>query len=126
MRERQTSPPDRRGANIGCADVPLLRGVGEKVHTCQCVPTANDSNGGQVIRAEGLGKQYGERWAVRDLDVEVGPGEVFGFLGPNGAGKTTTVRMLAGMIAPTEGAGLDRRVGPGRGCQTSCARGSGC
>ena len=56
-----------------------------------------------MIRAEGLGKQYGERWAVRDLDVEVGPGEIFGFLGPNGAGKTTTVRMLAGMIAPTTG-----------------------
>lgn len=56
-----------------------------------------------VIRAEGLGKRFGERWAVRDLTLEVGRGEVFGFLGPNGAGKTTTVRMLAGMIAPTEG-----------------------
>ena len=56
-----------------------------------------------MIRSEGLGKQYGERWAVRDLDVEVGAGEIFGFLGPNGAGKTTTTRMLAGMIAPTTG-----------------------
>jgi len=56
-----------------------------------------------LIRAEGLGKQYGERWAVSDLDVEVGQGEIFGFLGPNGAGKTTTMRMLAGMIAPTTG-----------------------
>jgi ABC-type multidrug transport system ATPase subunit len=33
-----------------------------------------------LIRAEGLGKQYGERWAVSDLDVEVGQGEIFGFL----------------------------------------------
>lgn len=56
-----------------------------------------------VIRAEGLGKRFGDRWAVRDLTLTVGPGEVFGFLGPNGAGKTTTVRMLAGMIAPTAG-----------------------
>jgi ABC-2 type transport system ATP-binding protein len=56
-----------------------------------------------MIRAEGLGKRFGDRWAVRNLTVEVKPGEVFGFLGPNGAGKTTTVRMLAGMIAPTEG-----------------------
>jgi len=56
-----------------------------------------------LIRAGGLGKQYGERWAVSDLDVEVGQGEIFGFLGPNGAGKTTTMRMLAGMIAPTTG-----------------------
>jgi ABC-2 type transport system ATP-binding protein len=59
--------------------------------------------GDPVIRAEGLGKQFGDRWAVRDLTLEVGQGEVFGFLGPNGAGKTTTVRMLAGMIAPTTG-----------------------
>ena len=56
-----------------------------------------------MIRAEGLGKQYGDHWAVRDLSVEVGQGEIFGFLGPNGAGKTTTSRMLAGMIAPTTG-----------------------
>ena len=56
-----------------------------------------------MIRAEKLGKRFGDRWAVRDLSIEVARGEIFGFLGPNGAGKTTTVRMLAGMIAPTEG-----------------------
>src|SRR5690349_9619463 len=56
-----------------------------------------------MIRAEKLGKQFGNRWAVRDLSIEVGEGEIFGFLGPNGAGKTTSVRMLAGMIAPSEG-----------------------
>jgi ABC-2 type transport system ATP-binding protein len=56
-----------------------------------------------MIRAEGLGKRFDDRWAVKDLTIEVGHGEVFGFLGPNGAGKTTTVRMLAGMIEPTEG-----------------------
>lgn len=64
---------------------------------------SNAQTDASVIRAEGLGKRFGERWAVRDLTLEVGRGEVFGFLGPNGAGKTTTVRMLAGMIAPTEG-----------------------
>jgi ABC-2 type transport system ATP-binding protein len=49
--------------------------------------------------------------AVRDIDLTVGPGEVFGFLGPNGAGKTTTVRMLCTLLPPTAGhatvAGLD-------------------
>ncbi|MCC6178496.1 MAG: ABC transporter ATP-binding protein [Chloroflexi bacterium] len=61
-----------------------------------------------MIEAEGLGKRFDERWAVRDLSLEVHAGEVFGFLGPNGAGKTTTVRMLSGMIAPTSGrASLD-------------------
>src|SRR3712207_2329187 len=63
----------------------------------------NLRDGPPMIRAEGLGKRFGRRWAARDLTLEVARGEVFGFLGPNGAGKTTTVRMLAGMIAPTEG-----------------------
>src|SRR6266536_981332 len=61
------------------------------------------AKGCPMIRAQGLGKRFGDRWAVRNLSIEVSSGEVFGFLGPNGAGKTTTVRMLAGMIAPTEG-----------------------
>lgn len=56
-----------------------------------------------AIRVEGLGRKYGDKWAVRDLNFYVGQGEVFGLLGPNGAGKTTTMRMLACLIAPTEG-----------------------
>jgi ABC-2 type transport system ATP-binding protein len=56
-----------------------------------------------VIRADGLGKRFGDRWAVRDLSLSVSAGEVFGFLGPNGAGKTTTIRLLGAIIAPTEG-----------------------
>jgi len=64
-----------------------------------------------AITAHGLGRKFGERWAVRDLNLEIETGEVFGLLGPNGAGKTTTMRMLACLIAPTEGsasvAGLD-------------------
>jgi ABC-2 type transport system ATP-binding protein len=56
-----------------------------------------------VITADGLGRKFGDRWAVRDLNVNIEPGEVFGLLGPNGAGKTTTMRMLSSLIAPTEG-----------------------
>ncbi|HEY0069610.1 MAG TPA: ABC transporter ATP-binding protein, partial [Chloroflexia bacterium] len=55
------------------------------------------------IIAEGLGRQFGDRWAVRDLNLQIELGEVFGLLGPNGAGKTTTMRMLAGLIAPSAG-----------------------
>lgn len=55
------------------------------------------------IRTEGLGKRYGTSWAVRDLDLAIPAGEVFGFLGPNGAGKSTTIRMLLGMARPTTG-----------------------
>ncbi|MBW1644672.1 MAG: ABC transporter ATP-binding protein [Deltaproteobacteria bacterium] len=43
------------------------------------------------------------RWAVKDLNLEVYRGDVFGFLGPNGAGKSTTIRMLLGLVRPTSG-----------------------
>ncbi len=56
-----------------------------------------------VLTIHGLSKTYGSRQAVRDLDLEVDRGEVFGFLGPNGAGKTTTIRMALGLIRPTSG-----------------------
>ncbi|HEU4947191.1 MAG TPA: ABC transporter ATP-binding protein [Kribbella sp.] len=56
-----------------------------------------------AIRTRGLSKSYGHRPALRDLDLEVPRGVVFGYLGPNGAGKTTTIRLLAGLIGPTSG-----------------------
>jgi ABC-2 type transport system ATP-binding protein len=49
-----------------------------------------------AISVRGLRKRYGDREVVRGIDLEVAPGEVFGFLGPNGAGKTTTVEILEG------------------------------
>lgn len=56
-----------------------------------------------MIKFEGLSKHYGSFAAVRELNLAVEPGEVFGFLGPNGAGKTTTIRMLMGILVPTAG-----------------------
>jgi ABC-type multidrug transport system ATPase subunit len=58
---------------------------------------------GTAIRTEGLTKRFGAVEAVRDLDLEVREGDLFGFLGPNGSGKTTTVRMLLGLVFPTAG-----------------------
>ncbi|QDE70487.1 ABC transporter ATP-binding protein [Myxococcus xanthus] len=55
------------------------------------------------IHVQDLGKRFGDRVAVEALSFHVRPGEVFGLLGPNGAGKTTTVRMLTGLLQPTEG-----------------------
>jgi len=56
------------------------------------------------VETHGLTKRYGSRiTAVRELDLTVKRGEVYGFLGPNGAGKTTTLRMLLGLIRPTSG-----------------------
>ena len=56
-----------------------------------------------MIRVEGLRKTYGDFPAVVGSDFTVETGEIFGIVGPNGAGKTTTLKMLAGLIEPTEG-----------------------
>jgi ABC-2 type transport system ATP-binding protein len=55
------------------------------------------------ISVSGLTKRYGDVEAVRGIDFEVAPGEIFGFLGPNGAGKSTTISMLCTLVAPTGG-----------------------
>ena len=55
------------------------------------------------IRAEGLGKRFGDLWALRDLDLDVPRGSVLGLLGHNGAGKTTALRILTTISSPTEG-----------------------
>ena len=55
------------------------------------------------VEARGLVKRYGEIVAVDHVDLDVERGDVFGYLGPNGAGKTTSLRMLLGLIRPTEG-----------------------
>src|SRR5215470_5921218 len=56
-----------------------------------------------MIAFEHLSKSYGELSAVRDLELSIAKGEVFGFLGPNGAGKTTTIRMMMGILVPSGG-----------------------
>jgi ABC-2 type transport system ATP-binding protein len=62
-----------------------------------------------VVRVQGLTKVYTQAFrrhpvpAVTDVDLEVAPGEIFGLLGPNGAGKTTLVKILLGIVRPTEG-----------------------
>ena len=56
-----------------------------------------------AIKTVGLTKRFGEDAVVDDLDLAVPAGSVFGFLGPNGAGKTTTIRMVLGLLTPTEG-----------------------
>jgi ABC-type multidrug transport system ATPase subunit len=64
-----------------------------------------------MIEIEGLTKRFGDRWALRSLDLRIESGVMFGLLGPNGAGKTTLFRILMGIIRPSAGhlrvAGLD-------------------
>ncbi len=58
-----------------------------------------------IIDVKHLNKAFNQQVAVRDLDLQVKSGEVFGFLGPNGSGKTTTIRMLCGLLTPDSGTG---------------------
>jgi len=67
---------------------------------------SQNKNGSQddvVMRTIGLSKIFGKFEAVKNINLELRQGEVFGFLGPNGAGKSTTVGMILGLIAPTSG-----------------------
>lgn len=59
-----------------------------------------------AVSVRGLSKSYGDVTAVEDVSFHVGHGRIAGFLGPNGAGKTTTLRMLLGLVRPTEGHAL--------------------
>src|SRR5690349_5023414 len=71
-----------------------------------------------AIRTQYLTRDFGAVRAVNHLDLEVPSGTVFGFLGPNGSGKTTTIRLLLGLLAPTDGRaevlGLDTRSDPAK------------
>lgn len=58
-----------------------------------------------AIDVHGLVKKFGNKTAVNGVDIQMPQGEVWGFLGPNGSGKTTTIRMICGLLRPTEGAG---------------------
>ena len=66
-----------------------------------------------AVATAGLTKTFGELVAVDTLDLEVQPGEVFGFIGPNGAGKTTTIRMLLDILRPTSGSATVLGGSPG-------------
>jgi ABC-2 type transport system ATP-binding protein len=71
-----------------------------------------------VMQANGLGKQYGRRWALRDCTLAIPAGKVVGLVGPNGAGKTTLLHLAVGLLAPTSGSirvlGASPSDGPGQ------------
>jgi ABC-2 type transport system ATP-binding protein len=56
-----------------------------------------------VLQTNGLGKQYGRRWALRDCTLSIPAGKVVGLVGPNGAGKTTLLHLAVGLLEPTSG-----------------------
>jgi ABC-2 type transport system ATP-binding protein len=56
-----------------------------------------------VIKTSQLTKKYDDMYAIRDIDLDLGQGDLFGFIGPNGAGKTTTMRIISTLLTPTYG-----------------------
>ncbi|HSH75713.1 MAG TPA: ATP-binding cassette domain-containing protein, partial [Longimicrobiales bacterium] len=98
-----------------------------KADAGQSRPSAKRNMGGaralssaaeSVVRLQGLTRRFGDFVAVDNLSLVVNRGEIFGFLGPNGSGKTTTIRLLCGLLAPSQGSGEvlgqdTRRGGPG-------------
>ena len=74
-----------------------------------------------AIEVSDLWKRFGDVEAVRGVDFDVAPGEVFGFLGPNGAGKSTTINMLCTLAKPTGGQRARRRPRRRRASATTCA-----
>jgi ATP-binding cassette subfamily F protein uup len=71
--------------------------------TARMTAQEGERSGQRVVKAEGLSFRRGERWIVRDLDLEVMRGDRVGLVGPNGAGKTTLLKLLLGEIAADSG-----------------------
>ena len=90
--------------NLDDAFICLLPEAKRSGHKKLTVPPLSDENKDQIsIAAEGLTKRFGSFTAVDHVSFRIRRGEIFGFLGSNGCGKTTTMRMLTGLMTPTEG-----------------------
>ncbi|TXG95968.1 MAG: ABC transporter ATP-binding protein/permease [Rhodocyclaceae bacterium] len=97
LRER-TGQPTLDGAFIR-----LLPDEKRHAHQDLIIPPRGDLNPGYAIEAEGLTQRFGDFVAVDRVSFQIDDGEIFGFLGSNGCGKTTTMKMLTGLLPPTEG-----------------------
>lgn len=90
--------------SIDSAYIALLPRVQRRNHAdLTMMPNAANHTNGYVIEAENLTMKFGDFTAVDRVNFQIKQGEIFGFLGSNGCGKTTTMKMLTGLLAPSEG-----------------------
>jgi ribosome-dependent ATPase len=88
------------------AFIKLLPEEARRGHKEPIVPPYVSKGGPPAIEAKGLTQRFGSFTAVDHVNFRIEPGEIFGFLGSNGCGKTTTMKMLTGLLPPTEGTAL--------------------
>jgi len=104
--------PAELKAHTGCqsleaAFIALLPEARRRGHAEVVIPPlAGLGDAGFAIEAQGLSKRFGDFVAVDHVDFRIRRGEIFGFLGSNGCGKSTTMKMLTGLLAPSEGQAL--------------------
>ncbi|MFH1658424.1 MAG: ribosome-associated ATPase/putative transporter RbbA [Pseudomonadota bacterium] len=90
-------------ATLDGAFIQLLPAERRQAHHELVIPPRVGDGGVFAIEAEGLSQRFGDFTAVDHVSFKIEPGEIFGFLGSNGCGKTTTMKMLTGLLPPTEG-----------------------
>lgn len=90
-------------ATLEAAFIRLLPETRQRDHHALVIPPRAGDGDGPVIEAEELTQRFGDFTAVDRVSFAIERGEIFGFLGSNGCGKTTTMKMLTGLLPPTEG-----------------------
>ncbi len=88
---------------LDAAFIHLLPEARQQAHVALVIPPRRGDGGDFAIEAEGLSQRFGEFTAVDRVSFKIERGEIFGFLGSNGCGKTTTMKMLTGLLPPSEG-----------------------
>ena len=97
--KRQTGESDMEAVFVALLPEDRRRGHQQLV----VPPRAVEDSGPPAIEAHGLTRRFGDFTAVDDVSLQIHKGEIFGFLGSNGSGKTTTMRMLTGLLPPSDG-----------------------
>ena len=67
----------------------------------------------ELLTCQNLSKRFGSKYALSDVSLTLGRGQIIGLLGPNGSGKTTLIKLINGLLVPTEGSLIVNGLTPG-------------